>query len=106
MISELEATGREVYTGAIGFASPHAGLELNVAIRTFEQHGNHLWLGAGGEIVADSDPQLELEGCLVKARPLITAIGGHLHQGSDPLTIRNRPEQGFSYEHSVKGSDP
>ena len=57
VISELEATGREVYTGAIGFASPHAGLELNVAIRTFEQHGNHLWLGAGGGIVADSDPQ-------------------------------------------------
>jgi mycofactocin system glycosyltransferase len=27
-------------------------------------------------------------------------------QGSDPLIIRNRSEQGFSYEHSVKGSDP
>ena len=60
MISELEATGREVYTGAIGYASPHAGLELNVAIRTFEAHGGHLWLGAGGGIVADSDPQLSL----------------------------------------------
>ena len=36
VIAELEATGREVYTGAIGFASPHAGLELSVAIRTFE----------------------------------------------------------------------
>ena len=106
VISQLEATGREVYTGAIGYASPHAGLELNVAIRTFEAHGDHLWLGAGGGIVADSDPQLELEECLVKARPLIAAIGGHLHQGSDPLIIRNRSEQGFSYEHSVKGSDP
>ena len=91
VISELEATGREVYTGAIGFASPHAGLELNVAIRTFEQHGNHLWLGAGGGIVADSDPQLELEECLVKARPLIAAIGGHLHQGSDPSTNPKSP---------------
>jgi ABC-type antimicrobial peptide transport system permease subunit len=29
-----------------------------------------------------------------------------LRRGSDPLTIRNRPEQGFSYEHNVKGSDP
>jgi len=27
-------------------------------------------------------------------------------KGSDPLTMRNRPEQGFSYEHNVEGSDP
>ncbi len=105
MISQLEATGREVYTGAIGYASPHAGLELNVAIRTFEAHGDHLWLGAGGGIVADSDPQAELEECLVKARPLIAAIGGTSTRGQTPNN-RNRPEQGFSYEHSVKGSDP
>ena len=78
VISELESTGREVYTGAIGYASPHAGLELNVAIRTFEARAGRLWLGAGGGIVADSDPHAELEECLVKARPLISAIGGTL----------------------------
>ena len=89
VISELEATGREVYTGAIGFASPHAGLELNVAIRTFEARAGRLWLGAGGGIVADSDPQAELEECLVKARPLIAAIGGHLHRGQTP-NMRDR----------------
>ena len=101
VISELEATGREVYTGAIGFASPHAGLELNVAIRTFEQHGNHLWLGAGGGIVADSDPQLELEECLVKARPLIAAIGGTLDHPKGGLTPLREVECW-----RVKGSDP
>ena len=78
VIAALEATGREVYTGAIGFASPHAGLELNVAIRTFEAHSGHLWLGVGGGIVADSDPEAELEECLVKARPLIAAINGRI----------------------------
>ncbi len=36
VIDELEAVPREVYTGAIGYRSPVAGLELNVAIRTFE----------------------------------------------------------------------
>ena len=36
IIDELEAAPREVYTGAIGYRSPLAGLELNVAIRTFE----------------------------------------------------------------------
>ena len=87
VISELESTGREVYTGAIGYASPHAGLELNVAIRTFEARAGRLWLGAGGGIVADSDPHAELEECLVKARPLISAIGGAIanDKGARPL---------------------
>ena len=88
VISDLESTGREVYTGAIGFASPHAGLELSVAIRTFEHHRGHLWLGAGGGIVADSQPEAELEECLVKARPLLAAIGGSINlKGTVPLTF-------------------
>jgi para-aminobenzoate synthetase / 4-amino-4-deoxychorismate lyase len=78
VISALEQTGREVYTGAIGFASPIAGLELNVAIRTFEQRDDRLWLGAGGGIVADSDPEHEFEEALVKAGPLATAIGSRI----------------------------
>ncbi|MGH2764016.1 MAG: aminodeoxychorismate synthase component I, partial [Thermoleophilaceae bacterium] len=73
VIAELEATGREAYTGAIGYASPLAGLELNVAIRTLELSGDRIWLGAGGGIVADSDPEAELEECLVKARPVVEA---------------------------------
>ena len=75
MIAESELTGREVYTGAIGYASPLAGLELNVAIRTLELRDGQLWLGAGGGIVADSDPRRELEEALVKARPIAAAIG-------------------------------
>ncbi len=75
VIAELERVGREIYTGAIGYVSPLAGLELNVAIRTFELSDGHLWLGVGGGIVADSDPQAELEEALVKARPVATAIG-------------------------------
>jgi para-aminobenzoate synthetase / 4-amino-4-deoxychorismate lyase len=75
VIAESELTGREVYTGAIGYAGPVAGLELNVAIRTLELRDGHLWLGAGGGIVADSDPQRELEEALVKARPIAAAVG-------------------------------
>jgi para-aminobenzoate synthetase/4-amino-4-deoxychorismate lyase len=75
VIAELEPTGREVYTGAIGYASPLAGLELNVAIRTLELSAGRVWLGVGGGIVADSDPQAELEETLVKARPVAAAIG-------------------------------
>ncbi|MFZ0088823.1 MAG: anthranilate synthase component I family protein, partial [Solirubrobacteraceae bacterium] len=75
VIAELERTGREVYTGAIGFTSPVAGLELSVAIRTLETGSGRLWLGAGGGIVADSDPNRELEEALAKARPIAAAVG-------------------------------
>jgi anthranilate/para-aminobenzoate synthase component I len=78
VIAELEPTGREVYTGAVGFASPIAGLELNVAIRTFEQLGDRLWLGAGGGIVAGSDAEQEFEEALLKASPLVAAIGSRI----------------------------
>ncbi len=83
VIAALEPTAREVYTGAIGYASPIAGLELSVAIRTLELGDGRLWLGAGGGIVADSDPQAELEEALAKARPLAAAIGTRVSVGSD-----------------------
>ena len=73
LIAELEATGREAYTGAVGYASPCAGLELNVAIRTFEVAGARAWLGSGGGVVADSVPAAEFDECLVKALPLLQA---------------------------------
>ena len=75
VIAELESTGREAYTGAIGFASPLAGLELSVAIRTFEVRGERIWLGAGGGIVADSVGEDEAREAAAKAAPLLAAIG-------------------------------
>jgi para-aminobenzoate synthetase/4-amino-4-deoxychorismate lyase len=78
VIAALEATRRELYTGAIGIASPIAGLDLSVAIRTFEQRGARIWFGVGGGIVADSEPELELAEALAKAAGPIAAIGGEL----------------------------
>jgi para-aminobenzoate synthetase/4-amino-4-deoxychorismate lyase len=78
VIAELESAAREVYTGAIGFCSPVTGLELSVAIRTFEIRGEQVWLGVGGGITACSDAQAELEECYVKAEPLVAAAGTRL----------------------------
>jgi para-aminobenzoate synthetase component 1 len=63
---------RGVYCGTVGLASPAAGCELNVAIRTveFDASGNAV-LGVGGGITADSDPDREWEECLHKAAPII-----------------------------------
>lgn len=84
IVNTLEATAREAYTGAIGHVSPAAGLEMNVVIRTFEfattrdGTADRVWLGVGGGVVADSTADGELAECLVKARPLIEAVGGRL----------------------------
>jgi anthranilate/para-aminobenzoate synthase component I/branched-subunit amino acid aminotransferase/4-amino-4-deoxychorismate lyase len=84
VIAELEATRRELYTGAIGIASPLAGLDLSVAIRTFEVSGDAIWLGAGGAIVADSEPERELAEAFDKAAGPIAAIGGELVRSGAP----------------------
>ena len=89
VIAELEAGGREAYTGAVGYASPVAGLELNVAIRTLEIRGERIWMGAGGGIVADSVAERELEECFVKARPVIAAAGSRLVE--EPRVSRVAP---------------
>jgi para-aminobenzoate synthetase/4-amino-4-deoxychorismate lyase len=78
LIAALEATRRELYTGAVGIISPLAGLDLNVAIRTFEIGGGRIWLGVGGGIVADSEPELELAEALAKAAGPLAAIGADL----------------------------
>jgi para-aminobenzoate synthetase / 4-amino-4-deoxychorismate lyase len=75
VISELESASRQTFCGAIGLASPAAGLELSVAIRTFECRDGEVWLDVGGGIVADSDPAAEAAEALAKARPLLAAIG-------------------------------
>ena len=88
VIHELEATPREVYTGAIGYRSPVAGLELNVAIRTFEFAAGRVWLGSGGGIVAASGPAEEYRECLAKATPLIEALDATLSEQPEPVSPR------------------
>ena len=93
IINALEATGREAYTGAIGHVSPGAGLEMNVVIRTFEfpASRDRVWLGVGGGIVADSTPLGEYAECLVKARPLVEAVGGTLDLVADEVASQEAP---------------
>jgi len=74
LISQWEEFRRGVYCGTVGLASPVAGCELNVAIRTveFDTAGNAV-LGSGGGITADSDAHAEWDECLHKAAPILGA---------------------------------
>ncbi len=72
LLSSWEPRRRGVYCGTVGMASPVAGTELNVAIRTVEfDAGGAAVLGVGGGITADSDPIAEWQECLHKARPVL-----------------------------------
>lgn len=75
VIAAEEATARGAHCGAIGYASPVAGLELSVAIRTLEVAGTQVSLGVGGGIVADSVAADEHRECLVKAAPVLAGLG-------------------------------
>jgi anthranilate synthase component 1 len=75
IIAELEGEGRGAYTGSLGYLTRDGRLDLNILIRTMTLSGRQLGFRAGAGIVADSDPQRELEETEAKARGLLAALG-------------------------------
>ncbi len=73
IIAELETPPRGVYSGAIGFASPHGAAVFSVAIRTIVLQDGALRMGVGSGIVADSTPRQEHEECWLKSEFLLRA---------------------------------
>jgi anthranilate synthase component 1 len=75
IIDELEPTRRGPYAGAVGyFGWGGRNLDTAIAIRTAVIKGGRAWVQAGAGIVADSDPQKELEETEAKARGVLTAL--------------------------------
>jgi len=68
ILSELEASPRGLYCGAIGHFSPDGSARFNVAIRTLTISGGEGELGIGGAVVQDSGARSEYAECLLKAR--------------------------------------
>lgn len=66
IIHELETGPRDVYTGAIGYISPHRKICFNVAIRTLIINKKRAEFGVGGGIVADSVVKDEYKECELK----------------------------------------
>jgi anthranilate/para-aminobenzoate synthase component I len=66
--------------GALGRVRGNGDLDLALTIRTFAiaEGTIHLWVGGG--VVWDSEPEAEIAESLVKARPLLAAIGAPLRQ--------------------------
>jgi len=75
VIAELEGEGRGAYTGSLGLLGRDGSMDFNILIRTLTLAGRTLGLRAGAGIVADSDPERELEECRAKAQGLLAAFG-------------------------------
>lgn len=75
IIRELEKEPRNVYTGAIGFLSPHNQACFNVAIRTIHIDAQkRATLGIGGGIVYDSSYKKEYNEAILKSHFLVRKI--------------------------------
>ena len=75
IIAELEGEAREAYTGSMGYINLDGSADFNILIRTMMMAGGQISFRAGAGIVADSDPQRELQETRAKARGLLLALG-------------------------------
>lgn len=74
-IQRAEVGPRGVYCGSVGWMGPGGDFCLNVAIRTLHLHANgHGRYAIGSGVVYDSEPEIEWQECLWKARSLGVAI--------------------------------
>jgi anthranilate synthase component 1 len=74
IISELEPQKRGLYAGAIGYFGYNGNLDTCIVIRTILMKGKKVFITAGAGIVADSEPQLEYQETLNKARAMLKAV--------------------------------
>ncbi len=87
IITELEKETRGPYCGAIGYLGFDGGMDTNIAIRTLTiPHANYgrprqMFYPVGGGIVADSDPDMEYEESLVKAKAFFAMLADMVDQG-------------------------
>ena len=72
IIENLEETKRGLYSGGIGYFSPHGDFDFNVVIRSILYNASKQYISysVGGAITAKSDPLKEYEECLVKAKAM------------------------------------
>ncbi len=70
IIEELEPQRRGLYCGAIGYLGFDGAMDTSVTIRTLTVGGGEAHFGAGGGIVADSDPSAEYDEAQLKGRAL------------------------------------
>jgi para-aminobenzoate synthetase component 1 len=72
IIEELEVTKRGLYSGAVGYFTPEGDFDFNVVIRSilYNHKKKYVSFSVGSAITALSNPELEYEECLLKAKAM------------------------------------
>ena len=73
IIDEMEADGRGLYAGAVGYFAADGSMDTCIVLRTAIVKNGRMYVQAGAGIVADSDPQSEHVECENKAKALFRA---------------------------------
>jgi para-aminobenzoate synthetase component I len=78
IIEELEPVRRGPYAGSIGYFDLSGAMDLSIIIRTamIDHARDRVLVQVGGGIVADSQPELELEETYAKARAILECLRG------------------------------
>lgn len=79
-IREVELLERGFYAGPIGWTDSYGNGEFAVAIRSALLQGKEASLFAGCGIVEDSTPESEYIETAIKFKPMLSALGGNLHE--------------------------
>ena len=73
IIAELEPETRGAYAGGVGYFAPDGSVDSCIVLRTAVVKDRVMHVQAGAGIVADSEPEYELNECKAKAGALIAA---------------------------------
>ena len=74
IIEKIEPTKRGAYTGSFGYIRTDGTMNFNILIRTIFVQSGKIVFNAGGGIVADSEPESELEEIKLKVKGIISAL--------------------------------
>lgn len=74
IINELEDLKRGIYGGAVGYIDFTGNLDTCIAIRMAYAKGSKVYVCSGAGIVADSEPEMEYQECINKAKAVTNAI--------------------------------
>ena len=79
IIEELEETKRGLYSGAVGYFTPEGDFDFNVVIRSILYNADRKYtsFSVGGAITARSNPGMEYEECLLKAKAMREVLTSH-----------------------------
>lgn len=78
-IRRLEGMHRGRYAGPVGWVDANGDGEFGIALRCMEVQGTKGRLFAGAGIVAESEPEAELEETRIKFRAVLAALEGATH---------------------------